>query len=59
MLLHGNMIYTIGGCNYKLETCFNDIYSLNVEDLTWTKIDFPKGNELEKRENYGISLMGT
>lgn len=59
MILHGKSLYTLGGCNYKEERCFNDVYQLNIDDLTWTKIEFPIENVLKGRDNYGIALMGS
>ncbi|KAL4499312.1 hypothetical protein ABPG72_006898 [Tetrahymena utriculariae] len=59
MVLHGKLLYTLGGCNYKEQRCFNDVYQLNIDDLTWTKLDFVLENTLKERDNYGLTLMGT
>ncbi|EGR32384.1 kelch motif family protein, putative [Ichthyophthirius multifiliis] len=57
-VLHGKYIYIIGGCNYKQEKCFNEVYQLNIEDITWTNLEFPLQNILEQMDNSSISLMG-
>lgn len=26
MILHGKLLFAVGGCNYKQQKCFNDLY---------------------------------
>ena len=38
-IFHDKELYIIGGCNYKLNICYNDTYVLNVNTLYWSKFN--------------------
>jgi hypothetical protein len=38
-IVHGSRLVMAGGCDYSLQTCYSDLYALDVESLVWTRID--------------------
>ena len=38
MIILNNKILILGGCNYKLAECYNDIWELDLDNEIYSKI---------------------
>jgi hypothetical protein len=38
-LFYRNKFIIIGGCDYSKKICFDEIYSLEIDNLYWSRID--------------------
>jgi hypothetical protein len=56
----GEFIFLIGGCDFGLNVCYNDMYVLDLVTLWWTKLNSSGQSEVyDKRERFSCASLGS
>lgn len=55
----GDFLFLIGGCDYGLETCYNDMYVLDLVTMWWTKLEHKEFTPLPAlKERHAAANVG-
>lgn len=56
----GEYMFLIGGCDFGLNVCYNDMYVLDLVTLWWTKLNASGQTEVyDKRERFSCASLGS
>mmetsp|Transcript_20270 Transcript_20270/g.17493 ORF Transcript_20270/g.17493 Transcript_20270/m.17493 type:complete len:87 (-) Transcript_20270:45-305(-) len=51
-------IYIVGGCNVKINTCYQATLKLNTESLQWDELPESSYGDLPRMEQFTLAYIG-
>lgn len=55
---YGGDIYVVGGCNYHIQECYNELYRLDPQANRWNRYDGINMSRMEPREGHSVFMHG-